>query len=172
VTKPADNPWAMPEGCDPPGRLQGICVGHRIEIDAPPELVWDFIADFQGWDAWNPLYIRTRGRAIEGEKLNFTVSLEGMKPRAGSAQVTCVRPGELLEYQVSTMAGLVKAQRFVAVEELSPTRCAVANGEIMAGPVGKLIARSVGSKVGKGLEGMNRALRQIAERKWSAQPRG
>lgn len=152
-------------------RIRGRCVGHRIEIDAPSGLVWGLVADFEGWGAWNPLYTWTRGKAEPGRNLHFTVNLEGLKPQKGAAEVRAVRPNELFEYAISSLGGLLRTLRFVEVEEISPTRCAVINGEIMGGLLGAPISRALGDKVGKGLEGMNRSLRDIAERKWSAQSR-
>jgi hypothetical protein len=162
--------WDMPEGLEAPGRIKGCCVGHRIEIDAPPEVVWDFVSDFDGWDSWNPLYVRTEGSVEPGQKLRFTVNLEGLKPQKGTAEVKVVRPHELLEYTISSMGGLVRIMRFVEVAEVSPTRCAVTNGEIMGGPLGGLVARAVREKVGKGLQAMNEALGAVAERKWTSRP--
>lgn len=162
--------YEMPEGAGAPGRIKGRCVGHRIEIGAPPELVWDFIADFEGWQGWNPLYTHTRGRAEPGGTVRFAVKLEGMKPQKSAAQVLTVNTNELLEYSMTSFAGMLKVFRFVEVEELSPTRCAVVNGEIMGGPLGAVFSRALGEKIGQGLEGMNRALRMIAERKWSGRP--
>lgn len=143
------------------------CSERRIEIDAPPELVWDFIADFEGWAEWNPLYVQTSGRAEPGERIRFAVKLEGLKPSKGSATIVTVNPPELLEYAMSNLGGLIKVRRYVAVEEVSPTRCIVVNGESMSGPAGALVYRAVGGKVAKGLEAMNEALRQMAERKWA-----
>jgi hypothetical protein len=64
------------------------------------------------------------------------------------------------------MAGLIQALRFIELEELSPTRCRVANGEIMGGPAGRLVSRMVGEKVTQGLMDMNAALKAVSERKW------
>lgn len=163
--------WELPSGREAPGRLRGNCVGHCVEIDAPPELVWDFIVDFEGWQAWNPLYVSTRGKAEPGRKLHFSVRLDGLRPQKGVAQVTAVRPNEFLEYGMSSFGGLLKVQRFVEVAELSPTRCTVTNGEIMGGPIGALISRAAGDKVGNGLQGMNEALKAVAERKSKGRPR-
>ncbi|KHK89981.1 hypothetical protein LK12_19010 [Novosphingobium malaysiense] len=132
--------------------------------------MWDFVADFEGWSVWNPLYVETSGHAEPGSQIRFAVKLDGMKPQKGSARIVTVRPNDLLEYALSSFGGLVKAFRFVEIEEVSPTRCAVSNGEIMGGALGALIARAMGRKVGKGLEGMNRALKREAEMKWSGQP--
>ncbi|WP_156842922.1 SRPBCC domain-containing protein [Novosphingobium aquimarinum] len=151
-------------------RPQGVCLVHEIEIAAPPELVWDFIADFEGWDAWNPLYVRTAGKAEIGQTLRFTAAVPGLKPRKAQAQVYAVIQDRLLEYGLSNLVGLLKAFRFVEIDEITPTRCRVSNGEIMAGPVGRLLARGVGEKVRQGLEAMNLALKQVAERKWLSRP--
>lgn len=159
--------WELPSGREAPGRIKGNCVGHRIEVDAPPELVWDFIADFEGWQGWNPLYVSTRGKAEPGQKLHFTVVLEGLKPQKAAAKVTALRTNELFEYGMSSFGGLLRTQRFIEVEELTPTRCAVINGEIMGGPLGPLVSRAVGAKVGKGLQAMNEAMKAVAERKWN-----
>lgn len=150
--------------------MKGHRTEHRLEIAAPPELVWDFIADFEGWAEWNPLYVETRGRAEPGERIRFAVKLEGLKPSKGSAVVVTVKAPELLEYRMSNLGGLVKIRRYIAVEEISPTRCAVLNAEVMSGPVGTVIYRAVGHKVAAGFAAMNEALRNMAERKWTGRP--
>ena len=166
----ADDAWQFSGACDDPGRLKGRCVGHRITIEAPPELVWDFIADIEGWKSWNPLYQDTVGVAEEGEEVRFSVHLAGIKPQAAKAQIVKVRQNELLEYTLSNLAGLLKVFRYVEVEELSPTRCRVVNGEIMGGPLGGLVSRRLGEGVAQALKGMNEALKQVAERKWRGRP--
>lgn len=165
-----DDSWDFSGACEEPGRIKGPCVGHRITIEAPPELVWDFIADFEGWKGWNPLYQNTSGHAEEGEQIRFVVHLAGMKPQKAKAQVSRVRQNELLEYGISGLGGLLKTMRFVEIHELSPTRCRVVNGEIMGGPLGRLVSRSLGKKVSQGLKGMNEALKFVAERKWRERP--
>lgn len=159
---------ALPEGRYTSGRIAGRCIGYRIEIEAPPETVWDFLADFEGWDEWNPLYVETSGRGEAGGQIRFAVKLEGYKPHKGAARVVTVRQNELLEYMAVSFAGLLKAFRFVEIEELAPARCAVTNGEIMGGPMGTPVSRMEGSKVGIGLENMNHALRRMAELKWKS----
>lgn len=143
----------LPPRPDRRDRINGRRVGHRVEIGAPADLVWDFVADFEGWGTWNPLYTATRGRAELGRKVHFTVNLPGLKPLKGTAEVKAVRANELLEYAISSMGGLLRTLRFVEVEAISSTRCAVTNGEIMGGPLGPLVSRALGDKVGKGLKG-------------------
>lgn len=149
-----------------PGRPKGRCSGGYIEIDAPPEMVWSIIADLDGWSAWNPLYTRMDGEMREGAKIDMIVSIPGMKPMDTTATVFSVRPRECFEYGLSNMGGLLRAFRFVEIEVIAPMRCGVANGETMSGPVGWLLARIAGAKVGQGLRAMNDRLKQLAEEKW------
>jgi uncharacterized protein YndB with AHSA1/START domain len=165
-----EDTWKFTGIYDEPGRIKGHCVGHRITIEAPPELVWDFVADFEGWKSWNPLYSHTSGLAEEGETLRFCVNLAGRKPQKGKAQVHTVRQNELLEYGLSNLAGLVKVFRFIEVEELSPVRCRVINGEITGGPLRGPVSRARGERAAQGLRVMNVALKKVAERKWRGRP--
>ncbi|MBB4857505.1 hypothetical protein HNO88_000812 [Novosphingobium chloroacetimidivorans] len=165
-----DDAWQFSGACDDPGRLRGRCIGHRVTIEAPPELVWDFVADFQGWSSWNPLYGDTIGLAEEGQPLRFTARLAGMKPRKGRAVVRKVETDTTLEYAISGLGGLAKVYRYVEIEELSPIRCRVVNGEIMGGPLGGALYRAFAAKAGEGLEAMNEALKHVAERKWRGRP--
>lgn len=138
-------------------------VGHTIEIAAPAETVWAVIADLNGWGAWNPLYTHGAGEMRAGARPHFTVQLEGLKPQHVRPTIVTVEPGRLFEYALSHLGGLLKAFRYVAITPLGPDRCAVANYEVMTGPLGKFVARQVGEKVRQGLEAMNRALKARVE---------
>lgn len=159
----------LQEAARRPGRPEGTCVGGYIEIEAPPEIVWSIIVDLERWGAWNPLYTRMAGEPRQGAPLDMTVAVPGMKPMDTKATVFTVRPGECLEYGLSKLGGLLKAFRFVEVQEITPERCGVANGETMSGPVGRLVSRLGGPRVGQGLRMMNEKLKELAERKWRSQ---
>ena len=149
-----------------PGRPRGTTVGGYIEIAAPPEIVWGIIADLERWGSWNPLYTRMAGEAREGARIEMTVAVPGMKPIDTAATLFTLRPGECLEYGMSQLGGLLRAFRFVELREITPERCGIANGETMSGPVGWLLSRIAGPKVGQGLRAMNEQLKLLAEREW------
>jgi hypothetical protein len=144
-------------------RPAGRGVEHRIEIAAPAEAVWALVTDLPGWAAWNPLYVEGSGTVQVGQELRMLVAIEGMKPNRAVARVVTARPPDLLEYGMSNLGGLLRAFRYVQIERLGPDRCAVANGEIMSGPAGLLVARLIGEKVRRGLQRMNEALKMRAE---------
>ena len=148
------------------GRPKGRCAGGYIEIEAPADIVWSIAGDWQGWGEWNPLYTRTAREPREGEEIEFTVTVPGMKPMDAKAEVYTYRPNKLFEYGVSNLAGMLRAFRFIDIEELGPERCGVANGEIMSGPIGAIVARIAGPKVTVGLKAMNEKMKDLAEAKW------
>lgn len=143
--------------------IRGSCAEHRIAIDAPVETVWAILMDFERWGEWNPLYVNTSGRLDVGQEIGTTVALPGMKPQATRAQVTLVSEPTCIEYATVQMGGLVRVHRYMDLKTTGPASCRLANGEIMGGPAGKLLARFVGAKVRQGLKGMNEALKARAE---------
>lgn len=144
-------------------RPAGRGVEHRIEIAAPVSAVWRVVADLDHWGEWNPLYVEAKGTLVVGKPFAMTIVLEGMKPQKAHATIVAVEPEALLEYGISNLGGLVKAFRYIDLRALGPDRCEVANGEIMSGLVGNFLARAVGEKVRKGLQGMNEALKAKVE---------
>jgi len=42
-----------------------------IEIEAPPEKVWDVLADLGSWAAWNPFIFQAEGEPVPGSKLTL-----------------------------------------------------------------------------------------------------
>jgi hypothetical protein len=134
-------------------------IEHRIEIAAPAAQVWRVLADLDHWGSWNPLYVEASGQPVVGQAFAMTIALEGMKPQKARATIVTVAPEALLEYAISNLGGLVRAFRYVEIEPLDPGSCAVRNGEIMTGLLGRLLRGAIGEKVRKGLQAMNEALK-------------
>lgn len=65
-------------------------------IDAPPELVWEVITDFDAYPDWNPFITSLEGDVREGARLQATFQLAGRKPRTFCPTVTVVDPGRRL----------------------------------------------------------------------------
>jgi hypothetical protein len=65
-------------------------------IDAPPEIVWRVITDFDAYPDWNPFITSLEGDVREGARLRATFQLAGHKPRTFRPTVTVVDTGRLL----------------------------------------------------------------------------
>ena len=143
-----------------PGRF---CPEHTIEIRASIDKVWGIIANFNAWQGWNPLYVKSEGNLALGESIHFAVALPGLKPHEGSASVISLQVNKQVRYQMLSGGGLVKATRYIELTETEPGFCRVTNGEIMGGLLGPVLYLLVGKRVRQGLAGMNEALKDLAE---------
>ncbi|MEO6093475.1 MAG: SRPBCC domain-containing protein [Novosphingobium sp.] len=146
-----------------PPKLRGTCCEQRVAIQAPAEAVWAVLADFAGWPAWNPVYVETGGTLAAGEAITVAVALPGMKRQRARATVTAVEPPRLIEFSLRGFGGLLRICRYIDITSTGPASCRVGNGEIMGGPLGRMLARTVGGKVRDGLKAMNEALRARVE---------
>ncbi len=142
-------------------------IGHRIEtkiaIAASAVVVWDVLSDVSQWGSWNPLYPQASGTLQQGATLELQVALSGMKPQRALATVRVVAAPTRLLYETINLGGLVRATRFVEIQDQG-NQCSVVNGEVMSGMLGRLLVRGIEHRIRLGLEGMNVALKRIAER--------
>ena len=134
------------------------CARHSVEVSADPERVWADLENFAEWQNWNPLYVQSSGTLAEGNRIQFAVSLPGMKPQAGEASVIKVIPREFLQYEIKSLGGLVTAIRFVEIRQSGANCTTLTNGEIMTGVLAPLFFKCFGDRVRQGLENMNLAL--------------
>ena len=51
-----------------------------IDIDAPADLVWGIVADFERYPEWNPFIVRATGLQRVGERLDITIRAPGRAP--------------------------------------------------------------------------------------------
>ncbi|ELY48383.1 SRPBCC domain-containing protein [Natronorubrum sulfidifaciens] len=49
------------------------------EIDAPPEVVWDVLLEFESYPEWNPFVRAIEGEPIEGEQLRVRIEPPGSR---------------------------------------------------------------------------------------------
>lgn len=140
----------------------GPGVEDRVTIAAPAERIWRVLEAVNSYGDWNPLYVEANGALRVGERLHMAVALEGMKPQQASAVVQKVEPHRFIQYQTSNLGGLVRATRYIALQPMA-AGIEVINGEIMSGPIGRLLGRAMGEKVRIGLAGMNAALKNRVE---------
>ena len=69
-----------------------------LDIAAPPARVWAVLADFAGWDRWNPVLTRVRGRLEVGAHVRFRVATPRGPALPISAEIVIVEPGRDLTW--------------------------------------------------------------------------
>ncbi len=73
-------------------------VRTQIDIDAPPDRVWEIFSDFPGHSNWNPFIRTIEGEAREGARLIITVDPPEGDPMTFEPTILVVRPDEELQW--------------------------------------------------------------------------
>lgn len=168
----------MPVGAKPPagangqpapkggGGPKGVALEARVGIQSPPDVIWEVIADLDGWSQWNPMYPKASGVIRIGEKLALTVAVPGQPPQEIQPTVLEWVPNEQLHWKLSMLSGFIKSTRFIEIEALAEESCIVSNGEIFSGLMGTSLAKRMGGPITRGFREMNEALKVRAETLW------
>ena len=73
-------------------------ISSSIDIAAPPEEVWDVLADFAGYSTWNPFIREGRGDAAVGSKLVLKMHPEKGRPLTFRPTVLAAERGRTLKW--------------------------------------------------------------------------
>ena len=141
-----------------------VAIEHRVGIQAPPEAIWEVLADISRWKDWNPLYPRADGVVRIGSTLDLDLALPGRKPQQIRPVILDWIPNEQIHWRVTALGGLVRTIRFLEIEKLTDTGCIFANGEVFDGLIGPAVARSLRGSVRSGFAAMSEALKARVER--------
>ncbi len=137
----------------------------EIEISAGPEKVWKILTNFEMYDQWNPFIRRITGQAKEGSKIEIHIERPGGKSRKYGPTVTKVEHGRELRWLgKSSLPGILSGEHIFIIEKLQPERVLFINREVFDGLLASLFGKSLDTDVKKGLEEMNKALKERAER--------
>ncbi len=137
----------------------------EIEISSGPEKVWKILTDFEKYDQWNPFIHRIAGEAKEGSKIEIHIERPGGKSRKYGPTVTKVEQGRELRWLgKSSLPGILNGEHIFTIEKLQVERVLFVNREVFDGLLTLLFGKSLDTDVKKGLEEMNKALKERAER--------
>lgn len=136
----------------------------EIDIDAPPEAVWEILADFKTWKDWNP-FITGDGEAKVGASLLLEIAPPGKKPMKFSPKVQIADAPKRLEWLGRVlMPGIFDGHHCFHLE--------VQDGGTRLRQFENFTGILVGPVIGKqkaatelGFMAMNRALKKRAEKK-------
>jgi len=70
----------------------------EIDVDAPPQAVWDTLTDFARYHRWNPMVVAAEGRAAEGETVSLRFRSSVGLHLSFQVRITRVDPGRELRW--------------------------------------------------------------------------
>lgn len=142
-------------------------VEHRIGVQAPAEVVWEVVSDFEGWAQWNPLYRKAEGVMKVGSTLVLEQHLPGQPPTVIQPIVQDWVPYEQLHWRSSRLGGFVTAIRYLEIENMGPANATFSNGELFMGLLLRFVSRDERRRLKAAFTQMGEAVRDRAEAIWS-----
>ena len=133
----------------------------EIEIDAPPERVWEHLADVASYDEWNPHITHVSGDLREGAELEVVVDRIDASPRALTVRVSKVDPPRRLQW-VGTVGSkwVFRGRHTFELQALGGDRTRFRNLEQATGV---LVPFAISANPERDYDRMNRALKDRVE---------
>jgi hypothetical protein len=138
----------------------------EIEIQAPPETVWQILTDLAKYPEWNPFIHVAIGKAIVGDTVDIDVASGTADAKDMTLHCTVVKaePNHDLcwKYHVY-MPGLFRGEHSFTIEPLGPDRVRFIDREVFDGVLLPLQANAIDTQSRRGFEDMDKALKARAE---------
>jgi hypothetical protein len=136
----------------------------EVVIEAPPEIVWAVLTDFDNLDAWNPLLRSVRGSLAVGEKLEVSIALPDERPVTIRPVVIEMSPARALVWQGKLVSTLIfSGEHAFRLQTEGEGRTRFSHSERFSGLLVGPLIEPILQKAAQGYSAMNRALKARAE---------
>jgi hypothetical protein len=135
----------------------------EIVIDAPSEIVWQVLVDFDSYPDWNPVEIQAKGEAVVGAAFEHTGKLPGREPRTFHAKIIEAAPPRALAWKGRILVpGLFDVRHHFEIDPLGDDRSRLQQFEHFSGVLVPLM-RGVLRDTQAAFELANKAIKHRAE---------
>ncbi len=136
----------------------------EIEINAPPERVWQLLTDFASFPQWNPFIRQASGEPREGAQLQVYLQPSGSKGMTFRPKVLKAEQNRELRWLGHFLIpGLFDGEHIFTIEPLEAGHVRFVQRELFTGILVPLFARWLSTDTRRGFEEMNQALKLRAE---------
>jgi hypothetical protein len=143
-------------------------VEHRTGVQAPAEILWEVISDFETWSVWNPIHPRIEAALRIGTPVSVDLVVEeSQPPKTIQAVVQDWVPYEQLHWRSTRVRGLITTIRYLEIERMSDVGSTFSNGELFMGPLVRLVSRDERRRLRAAYTRMGEAVKARAEALWS-----
>jgi hypothetical protein len=136
---------------------------REIEIDAPPERVWEVVTDVAAYPEWNPFISRISGELREGARLEVRIEPPGGRTTTFKPTVRTVEPNRELRWLGRLLVpGIFDGEHSLRIEPLEGGRSRFIQSERFSGILVGLVKGTL-KKTAAGFEQMNAELKARVE---------
>ncbi|RQH03085.1 SRPBCC domain-containing protein [Natrarchaeobius oligotrophus] len=138
------------------------------EIDAPPDVVWDVLLEFESYPEWNPFVRAIEGIPAEGEQLRVRIDPPESRELTFTPEVVAVEENRRLAWlgRLAVPFALDGYHEFHLVPIDDGERTRLLHRETFRGALVSLLVDE--ERIERGFEAMNRAVKARAERRIEA----
>ncbi|SFC41779.1 hypothetical protein SAMN05444422_10861 [Halobiforma haloterrestris] len=132
------------------------------EIDAPPDVVWEVLLEFDSYPEWNPFIRAIEGAPSTGERLRVRIEPPESRGMTFRPTVVAVEPGRRLAWRGRLVVPFAfdGAHEF-HLEPIDGDRTRLLHRETFRGALVPLLLD--GRRIRRGFEAMNAAVKERAE---------
>lgn len=134
----------------------------NITINAPIQVVWNILLNFEAYPSWNPFITRIHGQATLGATLETTLINNG-KENHFKPQITTLDPYQSFEWLGKLPLGMFNGKHYFRLEKIDDQTTQLIHGEQFSGWLASLILYFIKAETVRGFEAMNKALKNRAE---------
>jgi len=145
------------------------CASDVVEIDAPPQVVWDVVADFASYPEWNPFCTSVDGAFELGAPIVLHTPHPDHDPDLQTQEwISAIEAPHHLQYNTGDSIPGVHAVRDQWIEDLGEGRSSYCTVDVFTGEYAQLAYDLQGQWVTDGFNALARALKIRAEERWSS----
>jgi hypothetical protein len=133
-----------------------------IDIEAPPDRIWEVLVDFPKWSIWNSFIPLVEGKLQEGQILKIQVNTPGLKPMTFRPKVFSLIQNKEIVWGGSFLWIVYRGEHLFLLEPTNENLTRFRQIERFHGPM-VLFMDSMIKKTEQGYHQMNIALKKRVE---------
>ncbi|MEU4430236.1 SRPBCC domain-containing protein [Nocardia rhamnosiphila] len=143
-----------------------LVVDDVVEVDAPAEVVWSVLTDFDRYGDWNPFISRCRADLTVGAPIDMRVEQLAPRPIRMREWIRSVTAGREFSYSMKPIPlGALRSKRSHTLTPLAGDRTRYESHFELDGWLAPLVGLLFGRGFEKGFPGMTTAVEREAERR-------
>jgi hypothetical protein len=143
----------------------------EVEVEAPPDRVWEVVTDFAAYEQWNPFIVRAAGQPVPGSRLELHMRLRGQRTTTFRPEVLEAEPARRLRWLGRVlMPGLFDGEHHFTIDPAGPGRTRLVQQEEFRGLLARPLLALIARPTLDGFQQMNQALKARAEQPSNTQP--